>query len=85
MERDMYNFYIEPENKDHRKQRGRTAPDRKWSIDTIRNLMTIAREYGISTSICYWVRNELGISEDMIPIVNENGFQCLGYQRRLFE
>lgn len=84
LERAMYDFYLAPENKDHRKQRGRTAPNRVWSLDCIRELMTGAREYGISTSICYWVRNELQISEEMIPIVNENGFQCLGYQRRLF-
>ena len=84
LERDLYNFYLAPENKDHRKQRGRTAPNRAWSLDCIRELMTDARPYGISTSICYWVRSELGISEQMIPIINENGFQCLGYQRRLF-
>ena len=84
MERALYDFYLAPENKDHRKQRGRTAPNRVWSLDCIRELLTDAREWGISTSICYWVRNELNISEEMIPIVNENGFQCLGYQRRLF-
>lgn len=84
MERALYEFYLAPENKDHRKQRGRTAPNRVWSLDCIRELLTDAREWGISTSICYWVRNELNIPEEMIPIVNENGFQCLGYQRRLF-
>ncbi len=47
--------------------------------------MTDAWKYGVSTSICYWVRSELGISEEMIPIINDNGFQCLGYQRRLFD
>ncbi len=85
MERSLYEYYLAPENKNHRKQRGRTAPDRKWSMDCIGDMMNDAKKYGISTSICYWVRKELGISEDMIPIINENGFQCLGYQRRLFE
>ncbi|MDR0952130.1 MAG: hypothetical protein LBM18_04330 [Oscillospiraceae bacterium] len=85
LERGLYEFYLAPENKDHRKQRGRTAPNRSWSIDTIRSLMLEARQYGVSTSICYWVRNAIGISEEMIPIINENGFQCLGYQRKLFE
>ena len=85
MERALYDFYLAPENKDHRKQRGRTAPDRVWSLDCIKEFMTDARRYGISTSICYWVRHELNISEEMIPIVNDNGFQCLGYQRKLFE
>jgi glutamate 5-kinase len=25
------------------------------------------------------------VDEGIIPIINENGFQCLGYQRRLFD
>jgi DNA repair photolyase len=85
LERGLYEFYLAPENKDHRKQRGRTAPNRAWCLDTIRDLMLEAKTYGISTSICYWVRNAVGIPEEMIPIINENGFQCLGYQRKLFE
>jgi DNA repair photolyase len=85
LERGLYDFYLAPENKDHRKQRGRTAPNRAWCLDTIRDLMLEAKTYGISTSICYWVRNAIGIPEEMIPIINENGFQCLGYQRKLFE
>jgi DNA repair photolyase len=85
LERKLYEFYLSPENKDHRKQRGRTAPNRAWCLDMIRDLMLEAKTYGISTSICYWVRKEIGISEEMIPIINENGFQCLGYQRKLFE
>jgi DNA repair photolyase len=85
LERELYDFYIAPENKDHRKQRGRTAPNRDFSLDCIRSLMQDASQYGISTSICYWVRKTLDISEEMIPIINENGFQCLGYQRKLFE
>jgi DNA repair photolyase len=84
LERRLYEFYLAPENKDHRKQRGRTAPNRDWCLETIRDLMLEAKEYGISTSICYWVRSEIGIPESMIPIINENGFQCLGYQRKLF-
>ncbi len=85
LERALYEFYIAPENKDHRKQRGRTAPNRSWSLECIKELIAMAEGYGISTSICYWVRHMLGISEEMIPIINGNGFQCLGYQRRLFE
>jgi DNA repair photolyase len=85
LERALYEFYLAPENRDHKKQRGRTAPNRAWCLDTIRDLMIEAKTYGISTSICYWVRNEINIPEEMIPLINENGFQCLGYQRRLFE
>lgn len=85
LERGLYEFYLAPENQDHRKQRGRTAPNRSWSLSCIKDIMRAADEFNISTSICYWVRHELNISEELIPIVNKNGFQCLGYQRRLFE
>ena len=39
---------------------------------------------GTPTSICYWVRKQLHIPTTLIPIVNANGFQCLGYQSKLF-
>ncbi len=84
MEKELYEFYIAPENADHRKQRGRTAPNRSDSIHYIRRMMEITEPMGMSISICYWVRQQLGISEEMIPIINRNGFQCLGYQSRLF-
>jgi len=85
MERQLYEDYLMPSNADHRKQRGRTAPDRKVSIGNIRKMMAYTDSIGMSVSICYWVRKQLGISEEMIPIINRNGFQCLGYQSRLFE
>jgi hypothetical protein len=47
-------------------------------------MMAISEQYGIATSICYWVRQQLKVTEEMIPIVNQHGFQCLGYQTRLF-
>ncbi|MBR1927504.1 MAG: hypothetical protein IJ840_07135 [Bacteroidales bacterium] len=84
MERQLYEAYIMPSNSDHRKQRGRTAPDRKASIGNIRRMMEYTDSIGMSVSICYWVRRQLGIGEDMIPMTNRNGFQCLGYQTRLF-
>lgn len=84
-EKALYECYIAPENSDHKKQRGRTAPNRDLSIASLQRLMDIAEQYGLSTSICYWVRGQLKISEEMIPIVNRNGFQCLGYQRKLFD
>ena len=84
MERNLFEAYIMPSNADHRKQRGRTAPDRKASIENIRRMMEYTDSIGMSVSICYWVRKQLGISEDLIPLTNRNGFQCLGYQTRLF-
>lgn len=47
-------------------------------------MMAYTESLGMSTSICYWVRQQLGIGEEEIPLVNRNGFQCLGYQRELF-
>ncbi|MCX7747449.1 MAG: hypothetical protein N2645_11270 [Clostridia bacterium] len=85
MEKKLYEYYIAPENAGHRKQRGRTAPSRELSKKSIRRLMEVSSKYGLSISICYWVRQQLYISEEEIPLVNENGFQCLGYQTRLFE
>jgi len=84
LERQLYEDYIRPDNADHRKQRGRTAPSRDLSISSIKKMMEYPDTLGMSVSICYWVRKQLQIDEDMIPIVNRNGFQCLGYQNRLF-
>ncbi|MDP4090807.1 MAG: radical SAM protein [Bacillota bacterium] len=84
MEKTLYEYYINPENAEHRKQRGRTAPSRHLSISHLKNMMEISSRYGLTVSICYWVRRQLKISEEMIPVINSNGFQCLGYQTELF-
>lgn len=84
LEKALYEYYIAPENADHRKQRGRTAPEKKLSSYYIDRLMEISNQYGLSVSICYWVRQQLNISEEKIPIINSNGYQCLGYQTKLF-
>ena len=84
MERQLYEAYLMPSNADHRKQRGRTAPDRALSMSSLRRMIEYTDTLGMSVSICFWVRKQLGISEEMIPVTNRNGFQCLGYQTRLF-
>lgn len=84
LERQLYEDYIMPSNADHRKQRGRTAPNRALSIENIQKMMDYTSSIGMSTSICYWVRKQLKIPASMIPIINANGFQCLGYQSKLF-
>ena len=84
MERELYEIYIQPENADHRKQRGRTAPDRELCIQGIKKMMDYTQKLGMTTSICFWVRKQLCISDKMIPVINANGFQCLGYQSKLF-
>ena len=85
LERQLYLDYVMPSNADHRKQRGRTAPDRALSIGNIQKMMAITEDLGMSISICFWVRKQLKIDGKMIPIINKNGFQCLGYQSKLFE
>lgn len=85
MERDLYMDYIMPSNADHRKQRGRTAPNRALSTENIQRLMNYTQTIGMTTSICFWVRKMLDVKTSMIPIINNNGFQCLGYQSHLFK
>jgi DNA repair photolyase len=85
LERQLYEDYIRPDNADHRKQRGRTAPSRDLSIASIKRLMAYTDILGMSVSICYWVRKQLNLTEDFIPLINRNGFQCLGYQNKLFQ
>ena len=85
LERRLYEDYIMPSNADHKKQRGRTAPNRALSIENIQKMMAYTDTIGMSVSICYWVRKQLNIDQKLIPLINANGFQCLGYQSQLFE
>jgi DNA repair photolyase len=85
MERALYRAYCAPDNVDHKKQRDRTAPHRELSAALVKRLMEIALPFGLGMSICSWLRKELTLSEALIPTVNGNGYQCLGYQTRLFD
>lgn len=82
LERRLYAIYLDPANGDHRKQRERTAPDRALCRRLLEQLMAIGASYGMTLSVCHWVRDQLGISGAAIPIVNDQGFRCLGYQTR---
>ena len=82
--RKVFCAYFRDDNLDHIKQRGRTAPPRDISHYWIKKIQAVAARHGITTSICNWVREQLGVTEEDIPFVNENGFKCLGYQTRLF-
>ena len=66
----------------------RNTADTDSADSGIQQAVVIGQGYtgrlGMSTSICYWVRQQLGIGEEEIPLVNSNGFQCLGYQSKLF-
>lgn len=85
LERCLWEDYLPPSNAQHRKQRGRTAPDRARSIECLQKMMRYTDTLGMSVSLCYWVRSQLQVPESLIPLVNRNGFQCLGYQRELFD
>ena len=84
LERQLYEDYLMPSNESHRKQRARIAPDKARSRAYLKAMMECTDRLGMSVSICYWVRKQLGIEESQIPLINRNGFQCLGYQSKLF-
>ena len=84
LERQLYEDYLMPSNESHRKQRARIAPDKARSRAYFKAMMECTDHLGMSVSICYWVRKQLGIEESQIPFINRNGFQCLGYQSKLF-
>lgn len=84
LERQLYEDYLMPSNESHRKQRARIAPDKARSLGYLKAMMECTGRLGMSVSICYWVRKQLGIEESQIPFINRNGFQCLGYQSKLF-
>ncbi len=82
--RRLFDDYLSPANAGHRKQRQRTAPDKEVCRHHLKRMIRHTDTLGMSVSICYWVRQQLGIDERMIPVINRNGFQCLGYQTTLF-
>ncbi len=79
-------LYISKKNQDHRKQRCRTAPDRTFSLNGIMNIIEKAREYGISVSICNWVKSQLPVDiSDSLKLAESRGYKCLGYQEKMFD
>jgi DNA repair photolyase len=79
--------YSLKENRDHLKQRQRLAPDRNYSAGLIEKIADIGEEYGISVSLCNWVRSQIFDKEKGFEIIKdsrEKGFCCLGYQGRMF-
>jgi DNA repair photolyase len=80
--------YLLESNLTHIKQRARMAPDKKVCLEMLTMIRDIAREYGISISICNWVKRELGSAAEWVKTVDaesaQNGYRCLGYQTNLF-
>src|SRR3989344_74990 len=77
--------YISKDNRDHVKQRSRTAPSRELSLQGIQMINRVASQYGISTSICNWVVSEVNPHKKLLHQSSSMGFRCLGYQRNLFK
>ena len=50
MEKALYEDYIMPENADHKKQRGRTAPNRALSTENIRKMMNYTNSPSMKTA-----------------------------------
>jgi len=80
--------YLHAHNLGHIKQRSRLAPDKTVCVEKLDMMRRIADEYGITISICNWVKRELGQAAEWVLSVDtassSNGYRCLGYQTRLF-
>jgi DNA repair photolyase len=85
----FYHPYLKEENQDHIKQRSRLAPERAVCVAKLEMIHRLAQEYGITVSICNWVKRELSKEAAWVGQIDarsaEAGYRCLGYQTRLFE
>lgn len=77
--------YIAPENRDHKKQRCRTAPNREECKKFLGDIIETALRRNISVSICEWVKACVGFDKSVLNKSRERGYRCLGYQERMFE
>ncbi len=83
--KELLEVYIGPNNRAHRKQRLRLAPDKDASISMLRKIEEHAKKHGITISICNWVKRELSTVDpillgDIDKESTKNGYRCLGYQ-----
>lgn len=79
------NEYIAMDNRNHVKQRNRTAPSRALSALLLEQISNAASKYGISISLCNWVASQVHPDGCITAKSASNGFVCLGYQKRMFE
>lgn len=81
--------YLHESNQEHLKQRKRLAPEKKICVEKLSLIRDIAEKYGISVSICNWVKRELGEKAAWVRAIDEvssaRGYRCLGYQTNLFK
>ncbi|MGL4852431.1 MAG: hypothetical protein ACRC3Z_07285 [Phocaeicola sp.] len=81
--------YLADSNLEHIKQRSRLAPDRNVCAEKLALIKEIATEYGITISICNWVKREIGSVADWVKKIDKesaaSGYRCLGYYTHLFK
>lgn len=86
---DFFYPYLKQSNRDHIKQRSRLAPDRAACVEKLDLISRVAREHGITISICNWVKAELSKEAAWVGSIDALssavGYRCLGYQTKLFE
>jgi hypothetical protein len=86
--RDFFYPYLKASNRDHIKQRSRLAPDRAVCVEKLDMIGRVARERGITISICNWVKSELSKEAAWVGSIDAlssaAGYRCLGYQTKLF-
>lgn len=86
---EFFQPYLMESNLDHIKQRSRLAPDRHVCAEKLALIKEIASEYGITISICNWVKREIGGVAEWVKTIDKesaaNGYRCLGYYTRIFD
>jgi DNA repair photolyase len=82
---DFLRSYVSLGNRNHIKQRSRTAPDREISSKAMGLISKSAERFGIGVSICNWVKSQLNLDSSIDKASAKMGFKCLGYQENLFD
>lgn len=86
--RDFFYPYLTETNRDHIKQRSRLAPERAVCVEKLELIRTFAEKYGLTISICNWVKSELSKAAAWVGQIDAlskaAGYRCLGYQTRMF-
>ncbi len=75
MEKELYELYIAPENMNNVKHKARIAPDRKFTRKAIMKLKKNVDKYGLSMTLCHWVRSDLKITPGMVPLIARTNWQ----------
>jgi len=69
LEKNIYELYLAPDNMNNVKHNSRLAPEREFSRKAMLKLKEHADKYGISITLCNWLRRDLDITQTEIPII----------------